>query len=74
MARGAKRARVLAALACVDAVVIFDESSPEAALERLGFGPCYHMTRIFEHIGRTLAGHSPGRIAEALVARAGRDG
>ena len=29
------RARVLAALACVDAVVIFDESSPEAALERL---------------------------------------
>jgi rfaE bifunctional protein nucleotidyltransferase chain/domain/rfaE bifunctional protein kinase chain/domain len=29
------RARVLAALACVDAVVIFDESSPEEALERL---------------------------------------
>ncbi|MCV7416085.1 bifunctional heptose 7-phosphate kinase/heptose 1-phosphate adenyltransferase [Mycolicibacterium litorale] len=29
------RARVLAALACVDAVVIFDENSPEAALERL---------------------------------------
>lgn len=29
------RARVLAALACVDAVVIFGESSPEAALERL---------------------------------------
>lgn len=29
------RARVLAALACVDAVVIFGESSPEGALERL---------------------------------------
>lgn len=29
------RARVLAALACVDAVVIFDESSPEQQLERL---------------------------------------
>ncbi|KUI31199.1 D-beta-D-heptose 1-phosphate adenosyltransferase [Mycobacterium sp. IS-1496] len=29
------RARVLAALACVDAVVIFGESSPEEALERL---------------------------------------
>jgi rfaE bifunctional protein nucleotidyltransferase chain/domain/rfaE bifunctional protein kinase chain/domain len=29
------RARVLAALACVDAVVIFDERSPERALERL---------------------------------------
>ncbi|KUI15807.1 D-beta-D-heptose 1-phosphate adenosyltransferase [Mycobacterium sp. GA-1285] len=29
------RARVLAALACVDAVVIFDELSPEAALEQL---------------------------------------
>ncbi|AKS35448.1 D-glycero-beta-D-manno-heptose 1-phosphate adenylyltransferase [Mycolicibacterium goodii] len=29
------RARVLAALACVDAVVIFDESSPERQLERL---------------------------------------
>ncbi|MDA4108990.1 PfkB family carbohydrate kinase [Mycolicibacterium holsaticum] len=29
------RARVLAALACVDAVVIFDELSPEAALDRL---------------------------------------
>lgn len=29
------RARVLAALACVDAVVIFDERSPEAALEEL---------------------------------------
>ena len=24
--------------------------SLKAALERLGFGPCYHMTRIFEHI------------------------
>jgi D-beta-D-heptose 7-phosphate kinase / D-beta-D-heptose 1-phosphate adenosyltransferase len=31
----ADRARVLAALACVDAVVVFDESSPEAALDRL---------------------------------------
>ena len=31
----ADRARVLAALACVDAVVIFDELSPEAALDRL---------------------------------------
>lgn len=29
------RARVLAALACVDAVVIFDEASPEHQLERL---------------------------------------
>ncbi|OBB40226.1 MULTISPECIES: PfkB family carbohydrate kinase [unclassified Mycobacterium] len=29
------RARVLAALACVDAVVVFDERSPEAALEQL---------------------------------------
>lgn len=29
------RARVLAALACVDAVVIFDELSPETVLERL---------------------------------------
>ncbi|MGV0834436.1 PfkB family carbohydrate kinase [Mycolicibacterium thermoresistibile] len=29
------RARVLGALACVDAVVIFDELSPETALERL---------------------------------------
>lgn len=29
------RARVLAALACVDAVVIFDERSPEVVLERL---------------------------------------
>jgi D-beta-D-heptose 7-phosphate kinase / D-beta-D-heptose 1-phosphate adenosyltransferase len=29
------RARVLAALACVDAVVIFDEMSPERALEQL---------------------------------------
>ncbi|HEX2285294.1 MAG TPA: PfkB family carbohydrate kinase [Mycobacterium sp.] len=29
------RARVLAALACVDAVAIFDELSPEAALEQL---------------------------------------
>jgi D-beta-D-heptose 7-phosphate kinase/D-beta-D-heptose 1-phosphate adenosyltransferase len=29
------RARVLAALACVDAVCIFDELSPEAVLERL---------------------------------------
>lgn len=29
------RARVLGALACVDAVVIFDERSPEAALEQL---------------------------------------
>jgi rfaE bifunctional protein nucleotidyltransferase chain/domain/rfaE bifunctional protein kinase chain/domain len=29
------RARVLAALACVDAVVIFDERSPERALEQL---------------------------------------
>jgi rfaE bifunctional protein nucleotidyltransferase chain/domain/rfaE bifunctional protein kinase chain/domain len=29
------RARVLAALACVDAVVIFEEHSPEQALERL---------------------------------------
>jgi D-beta-D-heptose 7-phosphate kinase/D-beta-D-heptose 1-phosphate adenosyltransferase len=29
------RARVLAALACVDAVVIFDEHSPEQTLERL---------------------------------------
>jgi rfaE bifunctional protein nucleotidyltransferase chain/domain/rfaE bifunctional protein kinase chain/domain len=29
------RARVLAALACVDAVVIFDETSPEHQLERL---------------------------------------
>lgn len=29
------RARVLAALACVDAVVIFDELSPEAALDEL---------------------------------------
>lgn len=24
--------------------------SLKAALERLGFGPCYHMTRIFEHV------------------------
>lgn len=24
--------------------------SLKAALERLGFGPCYHMTRIFDHI------------------------
>ncbi|MFZ5493449.1 MAG: sulfotransferase family protein [Pseudomonadota bacterium] len=24
--------------------------SLKAALERLGFGPCYHMTRIFEHL------------------------
>ena len=31
----ADRARVLAALACVDAVVVFDELSPEAALDRL---------------------------------------
>lgn len=31
----ADRARVLAALACVDAVVIFDECSPAAQLERL---------------------------------------
>jgi rfaE bifunctional protein nucleotidyltransferase chain/domain len=31
----ADRARVLSALACVDAVVIFDELSPEAALEQL---------------------------------------
>ena len=31
----ADRARVLCALACVDAVVIFDESSPEHQLERL---------------------------------------
>ncbi|MGV0741561.1 D-glycero-beta-D-manno-heptose 1-phosphate adenylyltransferase [Mycolicibacterium sp. XJ870] len=31
----ADRARVLSALACVDAVVIFDESSPERQLERL---------------------------------------
>jgi D-beta-D-heptose 7-phosphate kinase / D-beta-D-heptose 1-phosphate adenosyltransferase len=31
----ADRARVLSALACVDAVVIFDELSPEQALERL---------------------------------------
>ncbi|GAB4358269.1 MAG: hypothetical protein Kow0073_16640 [Immundisolibacter sp.] len=23
--------------------------SLKAALEQLGFGPCYHMTRIFEH-------------------------
>jgi D-beta-D-heptose 7-phosphate kinase / D-beta-D-heptose 1-phosphate adenosyltransferase len=29
------RARVLAALACVDAVVVFDELSPERALEQL---------------------------------------
>lgn len=29
------RARVLCALACVDAVVIFDETSPESALEQL---------------------------------------
>ncbi|KUI45244.1 D-beta-D-heptose 1-phosphate adenosyltransferase [Mycobacterium sp. IS-1590] len=29
------RARVLAALACVDAVVVFDERSPEAVLEQL---------------------------------------
>jgi rfaE bifunctional protein nucleotidyltransferase chain/domain len=29
------RARVLCALACVDAVVIFDQPSPEAALEQL---------------------------------------
>jgi rfaE bifunctional protein nucleotidyltransferase chain/domain len=29
------RARVLSALACVDAVVIFDEHSPEQALEQL---------------------------------------
>jgi rfaE bifunctional protein nucleotidyltransferase chain/domain len=29
------RARVLAALACVDAVLIFDESSPESQLETL---------------------------------------
>ncbi|OBI74868.1 PfkB family carbohydrate kinase [Mycobacterium sp. E740] len=32
---GEDRARVLAALACVDAVVIFDELSPEAALDQL---------------------------------------
>ncbi len=31
----ADRARVLAALACVDAVCVFDEASPEAVLERL---------------------------------------
>jgi D-beta-D-heptose 7-phosphate kinase / D-beta-D-heptose 1-phosphate adenosyltransferase len=29
------RAAVLAALRCVDAVLVFDEDSPEAALERL---------------------------------------
>jgi D-beta-D-heptose 7-phosphate kinase / D-beta-D-heptose 1-phosphate adenosyltransferase len=33
--RAEDRARVLSALACVDAVVIFDERSPEAALEQL---------------------------------------
>ncbi|MBE1552200.1 rfaE bifunctional protein nucleotidyltransferase chain/domain/rfaE bifunctional protein kinase chain/domain [Mycobacterium sp. OAS707] len=33
--RAEDRARVLSALACVDAVVIFDESSPERALEQL---------------------------------------
>jgi D-beta-D-heptose 7-phosphate kinase / D-beta-D-heptose 1-phosphate adenosyltransferase len=33
--RAEDRARVLCALACVDAVVIFDESSPERALEQL---------------------------------------
>jgi rfaE bifunctional protein nucleotidyltransferase chain/domain len=33
--RADDRARVLAALACVDAVVIFDEHSPEQALEQL---------------------------------------
>jgi rfaE bifunctional protein nucleotidyltransferase chain/domain len=31
----AERAEILAALACVDHVIIFDESTPEAALERL---------------------------------------
>jgi D-beta-D-heptose 7-phosphate kinase/D-beta-D-heptose 1-phosphate adenosyltransferase len=31
----ADRAAVLAALACVDAVVVFDEATPEAALDRL---------------------------------------
>ena len=31
----AERAEVLAALACVDHVVIFDEATPEASLERL---------------------------------------
>jgi rfaE bifunctional protein nucleotidyltransferase chain/domain len=33
--RAEDRARVLSALACVDAVVIFDERSPEAVLEQL---------------------------------------
>jgi rfaE bifunctional protein nucleotidyltransferase chain/domain len=35
LVREADRASVLLALDCVDAVVIFDEATPEAALERL---------------------------------------
>jgi rfaE bifunctional protein nucleotidyltransferase chain/domain len=80
------RASVLAALACVDAVAIFDEDTPEAALERLRphvwvKGGDYEGTELPESEGLRrwggravlvpyLSGRSTSRMIQEVVSRA----
>jgi rfaE bifunctional protein nucleotidyltransferase chain/domain/rfaE bifunctional protein kinase chain/domain len=81
-----ERAAVLEALACVDAVEVFDEDTPEAALERLrpevwvkggDYAGCDlpEATTLARWGGRvvvvpTLEGHSTTRILEEAMTRA----
>ena len=82
------RAAVLGALACVDAVVVFDEDTPEAALERLrpdvwAKGGDYTAeelpeTEVLERYGGRVAilpyvaGRSTSRLIEEAALRGGR--
>jgi rfaE bifunctional protein nucleotidyltransferase chain/domain/rfaE bifunctional protein kinase chain/domain len=83
----AERAAVLAALACVDAVEVFDEDTPAAALDRLRpdiwvkggdyAGRDLPETAVLDRWGGrtivvpTLEGHSTTRILEEAVNRVG---
>ena len=83
------RAAVLRALGCVDAVVVFDEDTPEAALERLrpdvfAKGADYAVSDLPEARllarwgGRTIilpyvAGRSTTRLIEEVVSRGARE-
>ncbi|WP_129338350.1 PfkB family carbohydrate kinase [Cellulomonas endophytica] len=80
----ADRARVLEALDCVDAVVVFDEDDPRAALERLrpdvwakggdyGGAPLPEAGTVREHGGRVvLLPYLDGRSTTSIIERSGR--
>ena len=71
----AERAEVVAALACVDAVVVFEEPTPDNLLRLLRpdvhcKGGNYALEEIPEaaHAGTLLLGHTRGRSTSGLVA------